>query len=301
MQDYFVYLPDRPMEEVWPCRVTATGFAHVPPQAPYPPLRHPEDHHFSWSAGRILHAYQLVFITHGSGVYESKGLSRIQQIEPGTLFLLFPGIWHRYAPSPETGWVEHWIECRGQAWEEAHFAGIIRPEEPVVRIGSSSDIQCAFDLCHDWARRPPPVNQPALASLSLYLLAILSGLGNPTQAPNRHIDQIVQQAQALIARRYQEPLEMVSVARELGVGYSRFREAFRSRTGLSPKQYHLEVRLQKAQDLLANTGKTIKEVAEILGFDSAFHLSSQFKTRTGLSPKRWRTRLQSSSGVPEAS
>jgi hypothetical protein len=34
------------------------------------------------------------------------------------------------------------------------------------------------------------------------------------------------------------------------------------RTGTSPKQYQLQIRLQKAQDLLVNTSKTVAEIAE---------------------------------------
>ena len=68
-------------------------------------------------------------------------------------------------------------------------------------------------------------------------------------------------------------------------------QAFKARTGLNPKQYQLQIRLQKAQDFLANTTKAVGEIAEILGFDSAFHFSKQFKDRVGLAPQAWRKRL----------
>jgi transcriptional regulator GlxA family with amidase domain len=57
---------------------------------------------------------------------------------------------------------------------------------------------------------------------------------------------------------------------------------------MSPRQHYLNARLQKAQDLLANTSASIKEIAEILGFESAYHLSHQFKSRVGVSPRQWR-------------
>ena len=80
-------------------------------------------------------------------------------------------------------------------------------------------------------------------------------------------------------------------AQELKVGYSYFRQVFKARTGLSPKQYQLQVRLHKAQDLLANTSRSVSEIAEILGFNTAFHLSAQFKNHVGLAPLTWRKRL----------
>jgi transcriptional regulator GlxA family with amidase domain len=105
------------------------------------------------------------------------------------------------------------------------------------------------------------------------------------------MDHKIQQAQGLLARRYHERLSVEQLARELNVSYSSFRQAFKAQTGISPKQYQLQIRLHKAQDFLANTPKSVGEIADILGFDSAFHLSKQFKDSTGMAPQAWRRRL----------
>ena len=84
---------------------------------------------------------------------------------------------------------------------------------------------------------------------------------------------------------------MTTLARELKVGYSHFRQAFRRRTGLTLKQYHLQARLQEAQKRLANSDQTVQQIAADLGFSSAFHFSKQFKARTGHAPSAWRRRL----------
>ena len=86
---------------------------------------------------------------------------------------------------------------------------------------------------------------------------------------------------------------MREVAASLGVGYSYLRQRFKARTGLSLKRYHLQIRFQRAQDLLANTSKSVKEIADLLGFDSPFHFSAQFKARMGLAPQMWRRRSAS--------
>ena len=68
--------------------------------------------------------------------------------------------------------------------------------------------------------------------------------------------------------------------------------ADRSRArGLSPKQYHLQLRIRKAQALLTNTSMSFQEVADALGFDSPFHLSADFKMRLGSSPTQWRAQV----------
>ena len=74
------------------------------------------------------------------------------------------------------------------------------------------------------------------------------------------------------------------------MSYHYFRELFKRHTGNSPYQYHLARRLDRAQTLLAESELTIKEVAEALHFNDAYHFSKTFKARTGRSPSRWRRR-----------
>jgi len=126
--------------------------------------------------------------------------------------------------------------------------------------------------------------------LGLHLLAMLGHLADPGRGAKKVIDEFVERAHSLIALRCQEPLDLRALAAELGVGYSHLRHSFTARVGISPRRHYLNTRLQKAQDLLMNTGKPIKEIAEILGFESAYHLSNQFKSHLGVSPKQWRAR-----------
>jgi AraC-like DNA-binding protein len=291
VKNYFVYLPDDRAETAWECTATAAGYTRVLPGNDYPPQRHPMDHHFTWSKGRILDAYQIVFITEGTGWFESGRARRKYCVEAGTVFLLFPRVWHRYAPDAETGWVEHWIECRGRAFDRARELGLINPKRSVLRTGLDPDLLYCFERCHALAHRSTSDRQAALATLGLHILTLLGHAGTGSVV-ERQMDDAIQRAQLWIAEHYPEALNMQQLARELNVSYSWFRHAFRSRTGLSPKQYHVQMRLQKAQDFLANTAKSVKEIAAILGFDSPYHLSAQFKGYSGLAPDRWRRRLR---------
>jgi hypothetical protein len=60
-----------------------------------------------------------------------------QVVACGTVFILFPGVWHRYAPDSAVGWTEHWLECQGPAFGEALRTGIVQPTQPSLHKGSS--------------------------------------------------------------------------------------------------------------------------------------------------------------------
>ena len=292
MKSYNAYLGiPRKQQDPWECTATSVGYERVQPGSPYPPRRHPVDHHFDWDHGRVLSAYQLVYVIEGQGVFESEVSPNRHRIEAGAVMTLFPGVWHRYAPDLKTGWVEQWIECSGRAFDRARSAGLLRPERPVWRVGLPPELLQAFERCHALAQQRSAGVQALLSTMGLHLLSVLLSTIQRHPGAPRPMDHKIQQAQGLLARRYHERLSVEQLARELNVSYSSFRQAFKARTGISPKQYQLQIRLHKAQDFLANTPKSVGEIADILGFDSAFHLSKQFKDSTGTAPQAWRRRL----------
>jgi AraC-like DNA-binding protein len=293
MKDYFVYLPKQPTNSIWGCVTTAAGFTHILPRQPYPPHHHPLDHHFNWDKGRVLQNFQIILISAGSGMFESDAFRGPQGVEPGTVIILFPGVWHRYQPNSETGWVEHWIECRGPVFDEAARTGLIQPQFSLLKPRLIHNLSDCFERCHNLARTDAMANQDLLSTLGLHLLALLGHLRRGERGFTRAIDDVVQRAHTLIALRCQEPLDLPALAAELGVGYSSFRHNFMARVGISPRQHYLNTRIQKAQDLLANTAKSIKEITEVLGFESAAYLSKQFKSRVGVSPHEWRVKFSS--------
>jgi len=290
MKDYFTYLPKQPANSIWGCVATSMGFTNILPNTGYPRHQHPVDHHFNWKEGRVLQSYQVILISAGKGIFESAALSGTHIVEPGTVIILFPGVWHRYRPTNETGWVEHWIECHGPVFDEATRVGLIQHKRCLMKMGSTRDLSDCFERCHNLARIDAMANQDLLSTLGMHMLALLGHMRRGERGFTKVIDDVVQRAHSLIALRCQEPLNLPALAAELGVGYSNLRHSFMARVGVSPREHYLNTRIQKSQDLLINTNKSVKEIAEILGFESASHFSKQFKSRVGDSPNGWRER-----------
>ncbi len=90
---------------------------------------------------------------------------------------------------------------------------------------------------------------------------------------------------------------MEDLAHELGTSYSRFRHMFKQHTGLSPKAYMVELRIDKARNLLTSTSLSVKEVAYQLSFDTPYYFMRLFKNKTGMTPTQWRTFSRGSHGA----
>jgi AraC-like DNA-binding protein len=69
---------------------------------------------------------------------------------------------------------------------------------------------------------------------------------------------------------------------------SHFGRAFKQSEGMSPHDYLLQRRVQRAQLLLACTDMPLSEIALACGFADQSHCSRRFSERVGISPSRYR-------------
>ena len=79
--------------------------------------------------------------------------------------------------------------------------------------------------------------------------------------------------------------EMAAIA---GVSPSHFCRIFKKANGVSPHQYVLKARLERAQQLLAQSDQTIAQISDLLGFTSQGHFTRVFKQFAGRTPSDFR-------------
>jgi AraC family transcriptional regulator len=81
-------------------------------------------------------------------------------------------------------------------------------------------------------------------------------------------------------------LEQLASVCDLSVSY--FARGFKKGTGLPPHRWLVEMRLEKAKDLLLNTKTPLAEVAVGCGFVDQSHFTKMFFRATGNTPGSWR-------------
>jgi AraC family transcriptional regulator len=63
-----------------------------------------------------------------------------------------------------------------------------------------------------------------------------------------------------------------------------FARSFKAATGLSPHQFVIHRRVERAKSLLSDTGLTVAEVARAVGFSNPSHLAHHVRRLLGVSP-----------------
>ncbi len=280
------YLPISASDRRWGLYVLCGGYLRVPKGTPYPLPGHPRRYSLLWQSGRVLDEYQLHFITRGSGSFES-GRDRPRSIVPGSAFLLYPGLWHRYQPDPSTGWDEFWLGFNGETAQRIMAPPFFDRRQPLVAVSERSALLEQFTGLIAAMRGDGLNMQRLLAGHAQMMLSILQMHIADGQAGVRGT-QFVQQAKARIATTITTPFVGKALAQELGVGDHPLRRIFRQQTGFSLHDYHLQLRMHAAMSGLESSDEPVVAIARSVGFEDAFYFSRMFKRHTGMAPQRWR-------------
>ena len=111
-------------------------------------------------------------------------------------------------------------------------------------------------------------------------------LSIPTRIGVRHpkLSRVIQ----IMESRVEEPISPATLARDVGLSTRQLERLFRRYLDRSPKRYYMELRLQKARNLLMQTDMSVINVALACGFASPSHFSKCYRAHYGTTPYRER-------------
>lgn len=99
-------------------------------------------------------------------------------------------------------------------------------------------------------------------------------------------------ARDVLQRLEGEPPTIEALARDVGISPSHFIRQFEAVFGVTPHQYRIQARLDRAKQLLATQRHSVTTVCFEVGFSSLGSFSALFTRRFGESPSAFRRRIQ---------
>ncbi|MEZ5645161.1 MAG: AraC family transcriptional regulator [Burkholderiaceae bacterium] len=129
-----------------------------------------------------------------------------------------------------------------------------------------------------------------LDALFAFALREIAERENP-DAPGWHhavADRPIRQVLTLMHGNLAHGWTLEELGLQVGLSRSALAERFRLALGDTPLNHLRTLRMQKAMQLLADTGQTLEQVAQAVGYQDAFGFSKVFKRTTGQSPRQFR-------------
>lgn len=237
----------------------------------------------SWLAILTLDGFGK--FVHREGSFEAKR---------GDIVLMRPKRMHEYGTSPgckewNFQWAHfhlrpHWLSLL--QWTQIG-PGMMREqlaEDDLIVV--SEAIEKSLETTHQSGRFADAL---ALNYLERALIMVASR-SSVSQGPK--IDSRIKAVITHMQRDLSSPLSIPDLAESVGISESRLAHLFSQETGIPPRKYMENLRLERSKQLLELTDMTIREIAHSLGFVSEFYFSQRFQGATGERPSAYRNRLR---------
>ena len=101
-------------------------------------------------------------------------------------------------------------------------------------------------------------------------------------------------AMRYLTSNYPRRIKISDLADYIGVDRSYLTKSFREQYHVSPQEYLISLRMDQAQFLLENTGKSVTDIAAEVGYPDSLAFSKSFKQRFGASPSEYRQYIKNS-------
>ena len=248
-------------------------------------------------------AIRSVFIIHvitdGRGKLVKNG--RTFSIEKGDAFIIYPGEENYYQADMREPWTYMWIGFHGLYAEAMMENTDFSRECPVIACPDPDKI-CAHMETMLRFNALTYVNE-LIRMRELYsILVVLSREPGENGAEKGRGDErdsdhgYVQTAVNLLISSFGKQIRVSDVARAVGISRNYLDEIFKKEMGVSPKEFLMNYRMEKASSLLASTSSPVGLIAEEVGYSDPMTFSKVFRRRRGMSPTEFRERHRTETG-----
>ena len=230
--------------------------------------------------------YELELILEGEGEHFING--KRFTLSPGTVYLLTPVDVHAVIPAAP-------IELVNLSFEADRFPGIPAPwETDGERIYNAGDRAAAIAFYLEELRREleeseADLSRAAVDLMELVLLTVLR-LNRAARASLPRSEKSVSLPGAIryLQEHFRERVTLGDAAAACGYSETYFSRLFRETTGVGFHVFLTRLRIHHAKLLLAQTKKSVTEIAADSGFDSPSNFFRAFRLEEGVSPHRFR-------------
>jgi AraC-like DNA-binding protein len=242
------------------------------------------------SVGPQVLEYHLVHIvTGGKGRFRCMG--KEYELTRGDHFFIFPKELVSYVSDESDPWSYRWVGFKGTHTDQLLSRYGISPHNPTVHTGGNRRVPALFHQIEETLR----VGLPSCDIQAGGYLRLLIGeyakehsipiASQRTVSPGQ---QQVEQAIRWLTLQYTQPISIEQMAHDLGYHRTHLSKIFKEQTGLSPMNFLLRLRMERAK-LLMQERLTIEQVASSVGFADALYFSKQFRKWYGCSPSEFRS------------
>ena len=223
-----------------------------------------------WSHGPAVRTFWLLhYVLSGKGVFLRDGV--LNEVNAGDIFVIPPYQETFYQADENDPWHYIWIGFSPDEHTEDVFSS------PVIHRPEAEEIFRQMRRCETME-----------GGKSAFLRSKIWELSSLLMEEKSPLPSYVEKALAFFHSEYANRITVSDAARHLNLNRSYFTTVFKQELGISPMEYLLNLRLQKAAELMQNHKVPPTVAAISSGFQDYCNFSKAFKKKYGVSPRAFR-------------
>lgn len=241
------------------------------------------DYHMLRPDGRA--DYHILYIVEGACTITENGRETV--VRGGNIILYRPYERQEYRFSGVDETVSAFAHFSGTAAEEILAAAGLTAR--ISAVGEAAEPSRVFRaMVEEWCMKKPLYQESAVALFLQFLVSV----GRQRTYTERAITPAKQHGMDAVLKHmhahYAENHGVAFYAAMCHQSEGRFAHAFKESTGVPPKRYLLEIKIDAAAQLLSTTTLSVAEIARAVGVEDVNYFSRLFKRFTGKTPRMQR-------------
>ncbi|GGE26043.1 Msm operon regulatory protein [Pullulanibacillus camelliae] len=231
---------------------------------------------------RFINYFSLHFIFEGSGSLSFN--NETFHLNSGDLFCLFPQQSYIYNTDPENLLHMQWIAIDGKQAPSLIFQIGLTASKPILRKVITEDLLTELNALYASFELDDK-------KFALHRLGHLFEIFHLLSLQNQEVDHFssddwIHQAKDYLNIHYTENLSVEDAAQYFGVHRSYFSDCFKHTFNISPKKYLVQLRMNKAYQMIEDETYSFTEIAHSTGYSDIYSFSRAFKNYYGFSPRQ---------------
>lgn len=253
--------------------------------------RHREGEEASWHAHDFV---EISIVLDGESYYMIE--DQTFKASAGTVFVLNPGVYHKEKQSLSVSSRQLHIGLKDFSLE-GYQRNYVPFDSPIIdfKNDQSTFLEKCLRLIEENTRRDSSYEVMLKAIIMEMVVEILRSKNAAQIEPaklkkneaEKEKQQIVNKIIYFLEKHHSEDISLETISDQMYISSTYISKVFKEETGDSPINYLIKLRLQRAKDLLESQQMTVKEAAQLVGYQDAFHFSKLFKKYYGKSPSEF--------------
>ncbi|NLL05908.1 MAG: AraC family transcriptional regulator [Clostridiaceae bacterium] len=261
-------------------------------------------HDKTWSMEPNRHEYyEMVYIKRGNAVFEISGYPA--EIGPNDIIIIKPNQFHKFTVKSETDCEFIVLNFKFVSKFDMQFSGVsleffldfVSGKESgafiKLKVSQKNEIIILLNRILK-EKENPDIGSELLNYLLVMELFVLISRAlkmeweNSIKNKSSKLKELIQVSVSYINNNYERDISLKDIAQYVFLSTSYFTRAFKDEMGVSPINYLLKTRIERAKELLKDTDLKISDIALNVGFSNQQRFNDIFKKHAKMTPLQYR-------------